>query len=220
MEPPHEVSDQPLAAEVEEDAVSVEYPPTSLGDEDIADDGSFAVHVMTGENLKTATRELEQGNGVVASILVEALEQGLGDEEELSLRLASVLGNPIQACQPKREKLKEYCCSDSSACCRVAAAHDIPYIGLSLKFGDLSAVEVQEQVHYWFKERTQVGETIHLWGSISCGPWSPLQNLNIAVQGQAFESRLEVKRLGAFGILPNLGSRGYEVGGVRDLRMA
>ena len=179
--------------------------PSSSATLDPADDGSFALHVLTGENLKRASTNLESGNAVVASVLVNALENGDGDEEDLSRMLAGILGKPVNAGKTKKSSRKEwfveYCCSTNSSCCQVAAAHSIPYIGLSLSFGDLTEKGVQEQVHLWFKERVACGESIHLWGSISCGPWSPLQNLNIAVQGQVFEFKLQTKRAIALGLV-------------------
>ena len=39
-------------------------------------------------------------------------------------------------------------------------------------------------------ERVQFEEVIHLFGSIPCGPFSPLQNLNLAVQGEQYQDYL------------------------------
>ena len=43
------------------------------------------------------------------------------------------------------------------------------------------------QVEYWFHEKVQENETIHLFGSIPCGPFSPIQNLNLATKGESFQ---------------------------------
>ena len=88
----------------------------------------------------------------------------------------------------------EFCCSPNSSCCRVAEACSIPYLGLSKDFGDLSDPGVIEQILFWFQETANKGESIDLYGSIPCGPYSPLQNLNIAVQGREYLEVLESKR--------------------------
>ena len=51
-----------------------------------------------------------------------------------------------------------------------------------------------EQILFWFQETANKGESIDLYGSIPCGPYSPLQNLNIAVQGREYLEVLESKR--------------------------
>ena len=68
------------------------------------------------------------------------------------------------------------------------------YLGLSEEFGDLTDDQVFEQVEFWFQERMNLGEPIDLWGSIPCGPYSPLQHLNIAKQGEEFLVKLGKSR--------------------------
>lgn len=91
------------------------------GNDEYADDGFFARHVLTGENLKRALTNLESGNAVVASVLVNALENGDGDEEDLSRMLAGILGKPVNAGKTKKSSRKEwfveYCCLTKSSCC-------------------------------------------------------------------------------------------------------
>ena len=80
-----------------------------------------------------------------------------GTDEKL---LAEKLGMVMQeASKPKRVKTQnkrkwfvEYCCSENSACCRVAEACSIPYLGLSRDFGDLTDPQVFDQVLYWFND--------------------------------------------------------------------
>ena len=47
---------------------------------------------------------------------------------------------------------------------------------------------------FWFVETSSKGEQIDLYGSIPCAPYSPLQNLNRAVQGPSYDEVLADKR--------------------------
>ena len=93
---------------------------------------------ITGQELREQT--LEQGADAVAAIYLQAIEEGHGDEKLLAEKLGMVMQ---EASRPKRVKTQnkrkwfvEYCCSENSACCRVADACSIPYLGLSRDFGD------------------------------------------------------------------------------------
>ena len=65
---------------------------------------------------------------------------------------------------------------------------------MSVDFGDLLDDGVFAQVEYWFHEKVQENETIHLFGSIPCGPFSPIQNLNLATKGESFKKYLKKER--------------------------
>ena len=151
---------------------------------------------VTGKEL--SAMELEVGPEVVASIYLKELDEGRGTEEELSAKLANVLHSCTQPPKKKKKGSKkwfvEFCCSVNSACCRVSEACSIPYLGLSEEFGDLKDPMVIDQVMFWFQETAAKGETIDLYGSIPCAPYSPLQNLNLAVQGVEYEQALAGKR--------------------------
>ena len=151
---------------------------------------------VTGKEL--AATELEAGPEVVASIFLKELDEGKGTEEELSAKLATVLHSCVQPPQKKTKGSKkwfvEFCCSVNSACCRVSEAYSIPYVGLSEEFGDLRDPAVVDQIMFWFQETAAKGEAIDLYGSIPCAPYSPLQQVNLAVQGTEYEQVLAEKR--------------------------
>ena len=151
----------------------------------------------TGREVRQS--DLERGQDVVTSIYMQAIDEGLGEEETLTEKLAMIMQSHSQVKPPKKMKkgskwFVEFCCSDASACSRVAEACNIPYIGLSESFGDLTDPVVFDQVLFWFEERIDKGEAIDLWGSIPCGPYSPLQNFNVATQGPEYQKVLDDKR--------------------------
>ena len=150
----------------------------------------------TGREVRQS--DLERGQDVVMSIYMQAIDEGMGEEETLTQKLALISQSQAQPKPIKKGKKNkwfvEFCCSDSSACSRVAEACKIPYLGLSESFGDLTDPVVFDQVLFWFEERIQKGEAIDLWGSIPCGPYSPLQNLNLATQGPKYQEMLDDKR--------------------------
>ena len=51
-----------------------------------------------------------------------------------------------------------------------------------------------DQIMFWFQETAAKGEAIDLYGSIPCAPYSPLQQVNLAVQGTEYEQVLAKKR--------------------------
>ena len=152
---------------------------------------------VTGKEL--AETELEVGSEVVAAIYLRELDQGTGTEEELAAKLSAVMHTCVQPPERKPKSAKkwfvEFCCSENSACCRISESCSIPYLGLSENFGDLRDPAVIDQVMFWFQETTAKGEVIDLYGSIPCAPYSPLQNLNLAVQGHEYERILAEKRV-------------------------
>lgn len=152
---------------------------------------------ITGRALKE--HDIEQGHEVAASIYLQSLDDGLGDEKVLSSKLAHAMSSAVQQKTPKQKKLKgrwfvEFCCAERSSCCRVAEEFGINYLGLTEEFGDLTDPNVVGQILFWFKEKSSEGFALDLWGSIPCGPYSPLQNLNRAIQGEGYDQVLENKR--------------------------
>ena len=96
---------------------------------------------MSGSKLDANLAELERGQDAVSSIYLDAIDLGF-DEEELSVKLGMISKSnmPSQKKMKKPKKKKwfvEYCCSENSACSRVAEANGIDYLGLSSGFGDL-----------------------------------------------------------------------------------
>ena len=193
------------------DALLDEYEPSSsskgkpLGGvahvdsdaETVHDDDYLALTTpITGKQMEGIY--LEKGSEVVASIYLQELETNPKAEDELATKLALVMHSctepPKKKTRPKEKWFVEFCCSENSSCCRVAEACGIPYLGLSEEFGDLRDPVVIEQVMYWFIETSANGAAIDLWGSIPCGPYSPLQNLNVAVQGESYLEKLDDKR--------------------------
>ena len=172
------------------------HEPPSAKDE--SKDHLGLVAPISGSKLNANLAELERGQDAVASIYLDAIDLGF-DEEELSVKLGMILKSytPSQKKTKKPKKKKwfvEYCCSENSACSRVAEANGIDYLGLSLGFGDLLDDQVFSQVLFWFQERKNNDEEIELWGSIPCGPYSPLQRLNVATQGPDYLKVLDHKR--------------------------
>ena len=112
---------------------------------------------------------MERGSDVAASILIEAIEDG-EDETLMSRRLAEVSGGSARVEKSKQQTNKEwfveFCCSSESSCSKVCQQLEVPYLGLSVDFGDLLDDGVFAQVEYWFHEKVQENETIHLFGSI------------------------------------------------------
>lgn len=50
------------------------------------------------------------------------------------------------------------------------------------------------QVMTWAKDRRDLGEVIHVWGSLPRAPWCSLQHLNQHVVGETFQEDLEERR--------------------------
>lgn len=162
----------------------------------------------TGREVRQS--DLEQGQEVITSIYMQAIDEGHGNEESLTSKLAMLMQTKPTPKPPKNKQGKkwfvEFCCSEGSACCRVAEACSIPYLGLTESFGDLTKPEIIDQILFWFEETCSKGESIDLWGSIPCGPYSPLQNLNLATQGPNFQQVLNEKRNATRVLLENFKS--------------
>ena len=78
---------------------------------------------------------------------------------------------------------------------KVCQQLEVPYLGLSVDFGDLLDDGVFAQVEYWFHEKVQENENhSFVFGSIPCGPFSPIQNLNLATKGESFKKYLKKER--------------------------
>ena len=156
---------------------------------------------ITGALVTSAVDSLEKGQDAVASIYLDFLDHGVGNEEDVSGKLAMLMQVPPKTVENKRKPRNiqkrwfvEFCCSAESSCKQVAEKLGLNYLGLSEEFGDLTDDQVFEQVEFWFQERMNLGEPIDLWGSIPCGPYSPLQHLNIAKQGEEFLVKLGKSR--------------------------
>ena len=197
-------------AEEVDDARSLVYEPSIVGDDlgvdhaavvedDHEDSGDVVglVNVSSGSRISKESSMLEKGQEVVAAILIDAVEDG-EDETNLAHRYQQACSHP-QTGKPKKtpsqkEWFVEFCCSPNSSCCKVAEQLGINYLGLSEDFGNLLDDQVFEQVEYWFHERAQHQERINLFGSIPCGPFSALQNLNLHIQGERFQGYLQDER--------------------------
>ena len=59
---------------------------------------------ITGRALKE--HDIEQGHEVAASIYLQSLDDGLGDEKVLSSKLAHAMSSAVQQKTPKQKKLK------------------------------------------------------------------------------------------------------------------
>ena len=217
-----------------ESMVDEGYEPSIFGDDmdESKEDVIGLISISKGSLVSQQALYLERGKDVAASILLEAVENG-DDEMIMSRRLEEVSGgvNPTQKpkVNPKKEWFVEFCCSSISSCCKVCQQLEIPYLGLSIDFGDMLDDGVFDQVEFWFQERVQQEECIHLFGSIPCGPFSPIQNLNIATKGEPFKKYLKKERkkslklvdrfcqlarvaLVSGGVLPLNGPRTHQVG--------
>ena len=163
-----------------------------------AADISGLISTATGSFVSKHSNDIERGNEVVAGVLVECLENGDGIESQLAERFHSVCQSLVAPTKNKSDNPKEwfveFCCSSTSSCCLVAQHFEIPYLGLSKDFGDILDDGVYEQIEYWMHERVQMGEKVRLFGSIPCEPFSPLQNLNLAVQGEPYQDYLQDQR--------------------------
>ena len=182
-----------------ESMVDEGYEPSIFGDDmdESKEDVIGLISISKGSLVSQQALYLERGKDVAASILLEAVENG-DDEMIMSRRLDEVSGgvNPTQKpkVNPKKEWFVEFCCSSTSSCCKVCQQLEIPYLGLSIDFGHMLDDGVFDQVEFWFQERVQQEECIHLFGSIPCGPFSPIQNLNIATKGEPFKKYLKKER--------------------------
>lgn len=166
-------------------------------DHEDSNDVAGLINIAHGSQISRESQELEKGKEVVAAILIDAAEEG-EDEENLSFRYQEVCSRtPVtkpSKMKHQKEWFVEFCCASSSSCCTVAQQLNVDYLGLSEDFGDLLDHQVFEQVEYWFHERIQEGDKIHLFGSIPCGPFSKLQNLNLAVHGEKYQDYLQNER--------------------------
>ena len=184
---------EPLVGGVE----PIEQVEVFEDDHEDPSDVAGLVNIAHGSRISRESLDLEKGNEVVAAILIDAAEEG-EDEENLSFRYQEACSqNPVtkpSSMRHQKEWFVEFCCASSSSCCTVAQQPSINCLGLSENFGDLQDHQVFEQVEYWFHERIQEGDKIHLFGSIPCGPFSTLQNLNLAVHGEMFQDYLQDER--------------------------
>lgn len=162
--------------------------------------GAFAASnaIATGSRVSELVEGLEKGPFVVASIFFDAVEIGGKDETNLSSKLAIAM-NAVPKPKPKRPKggvawFVEFACSKDSACSRVAKERGIPYIGFSKETCDLSNPHHIQQIRLWVRERKDLGERVHLWGSLPCTSWSSWQYLNSHVLDEDFHERLLEKR--------------------------
>ena len=156
-----------------------EYTPSIASEgqeEDLRDDLEDAsdvtglIHVAEGQVVQETSQELERGKEAIAAILVEAIEAG-ENEDELSQLLNTIYRqatafNPKVKNTHKTEWFVEFGCSSNSSCKPVAKQLHIPYLGLSMDFGNLLDPDVFQQVEFWFKERVNEGESVHLFGSM------------------------------------------------------
>ena len=85
-------------------------------------------------------------------------------------------------------------CKAYSEISKLAEEMQIPYIGLSKEVCDLSNPHHMQQVMLWAKERGELGESFHLWGSLPCTPWSLWQNLNLHCLDETFKTNLMERR--------------------------
>ena len=208
LEPLHEAdsgkgssSKAPIAEEPKE---SFSYePPGELAEEGFVDDledptdVAGLINIASGDQIRKSSAGLERGSEVVAAILMEAIEQG-ENEEELSRQFSSICKEVTSVSKtktkPQVEWFVEFCCSSTSPCSTVSQQLHVPYLGLSSDFGDLLNDDVFEQVMYWFHERVQENEAIHLFGSIPHGPFKLLQYSNVAVQSKSSRTQLGEER--------------------------
>ena len=156
--------------------------------------------LATGNKVKDRVKLVERGCSAVASIFLEAIEFGGVEEEPLSARLANAMN--AQASKPKVGKkpkgktvwFVEFCCAKHSEISKLAEEMQIPYLGLSKEVCDLSNPHHMQQVMLWAKERGELGESFHLWGSLPCTPWSLWQNLNLHCLDETFRTNLMERR--------------------------
>ena len=148
-----------------------EYSPEVDYDEDI----SGLVTVTTGDSVRHMSGGLERGKEVVASLFMAAIDEG-EDEDFLSEEFGRIMNEVIRTvptkAKPKKEWFVEFCSVPESSCQKVAAHFKIPYMALSVNFGNLLCDEVFCQVEFWFLERVNETEAVHLWGSILPGRFS------------------------------------------------
>ena len=178
-----------------------EYEPSIAGD-DLEDSKDIMglINVAKGPSFEVQTRGLERGNEVVAGILIDSLDRGDHNEESLALKLqtaCAALTQPRHVHKPESRSTEwfvEFCCSETSSCGKVCQQLGIPYLGLSREFGDVLDPTVFCQIEYWMHERVQLEEVIHIFGSIPCGPFSPLQNLNLVAQGEQYQDYFQSQR--------------------------
>ena len=169
------------------------YAPTSAEEEEDLNILGMISHTQGAQMIKESC-QLEKGREVVAGILIEAIESGY-DEGEMSRKLASMCRDGGVTTRPKvqakAEWFVEFCCSPLSSCCQVSHQLEVSYLGLSVDFGDLLDDGVMEQVEYWFHERVQHEESIHLFGSIPCDPLSFNWDINLPCRRKPYPEDLQ-----------------------------
>lgn len=172
--------EDPDVLEVGDNVVEEETPETS---------GAL---IATGRKSAELADTLEKGPSVVASVFFDAVEIGGQEEMPLSNRLANAM-NAVPRPKVKRQR-KGVACSKNSECSKLAQERGIPYIGFSRDVCDLSKPQRIDQIRMWAQERSELGESFHLWGSLPCTPWTTWQNLNVPILGEEFEQALVNRR--------------------------
>ena len=172
--------------------------------------GLTGAMIATGRKSSELADMIDRGPVAVASIFFDAIEVGGREEMPLSERLANAMS---ALPKPKVKRLKqkvvwfvEFACSKNSECSKLAKEKGIPYIGFSRDVCDLSDPDQIKQIELWARERIQVGESFHLWGSLPCTAWTSWQNLNLAMLSLEFKQKLEARRLESKEMVKNFSS--------------
>ena len=117
----------------------------------------------------------------------------------------------------------EFCCSRDSAIKNLAEEMGISYIGLSRDVCDLSNEHDMHQVMLWAIERKELGDVLHVFGSLPCTPWTSWQHLNKHILGETFQEGLEERRQESKVLVDNFASLtdvALQSGGVQQFRVA